>query len=88
MRPTELTPGEIADFLDTAFQHERGGDRIGLTLEQRMVLADYLGCHEEVRAAAWDVWQTRLEASGTDLGDAEYWLDVEFIEPCPQEREA
>ncbi|MFC5849566.1 hypothetical protein [Deinococcus petrolearius] len=41
-----------------------------LKLDTRTALADYLGCDEDVRAE---------EA-------AEYWLDVEFIQPCPRDQ--
>ena len=88
MRPTEPTTAEIVALLDTAFVHERGGDGPGLTLAQRTALSDYLGCHQEVSAAVWEDWKTELERRHVDLGDAEYWLDVELIEPCPQERQA
>lgn len=52
--------------------------------KQRTELADDLGCHEEARASAWEAW--RLELNPADRGAAEDWLDVEFIEPCPQGR--
>ena len=43
-----------------------------------------LGCHEDVRAAAFAVWCQELD--GVTEDEAAYWLDVEFIEPCPEER--
>ncbi len=56
------------------------------TAAERAALADYLGCHEEVRAAAWLAWTAELNP--LDWDQAEYWLDVEFIEPCPEGRPA
>ena len=52
--------------------------------EERTALADQLGCHEEVRAAAWAVWAAELNPLDWDA--VQYWLDVEFIEPCPEGR--
>lgn len=67
-RPQGLTPAEDEVEADT-----------------RQRLADYLGCHEDVRAAAWDAWADLLDdAPEVDPDAAEYWLDVEFVEPCPQ----
>ncbi|WP_255447939.1 hypothetical protein [Deinococcus sp. AJ005] len=34
------------------------------------------------RAAAFAVWCTELDDLTED--EAAYWLDVEFIEPCPE----
>lgn len=82
MRPVELTPVEIADLLDAVYRHDRGGDGIGLLLEERTVLADYLGCHEDVKATVWEAWQQELDSRGEDRGDAQSWLNVEFMEPC------
>jgi hypothetical protein len=54
-------------------------------MEVRMDMADFLGCHRDVQAEAWAAWQELLAESGdVDADEAEYWLDVEFIEPCPQ----
>ena len=49
---------------------------------ERAALADYLGCNEEARGAAWAAWSAELNS--TDWDEAEYWLDVEFVEPCPE----
>ncbi|SMB91201.1 hypothetical protein [Deinococcus hopiensis] len=84
MRPADLTPVEIADQLHAAYQEDRRLAPAGPDEEERLALADYLGCHEEARAEAWEAWHTVLELEGHDVGDAEYWLDVEFVEPCPE----
>ena len=55
-----------------------------LALPSALALADYLGCHEDVRAAAFAVWCQELD--GVTEDEAAYWLDVEFVEPCPEER--
>ncbi|WP_420594274.1 hypothetical protein [Deinococcus sp.] len=51
---------------------------------ERTALADFLGCHEEVRAAAFEAWCTELVGVSED--EASYWMDVEFVEPCPEDR--
>ena len=70
-------PGQLY----AAYQEDRRLAGDGPDEDERLALADYLGCHEEARAEAWAVWRTVLELEGHDLGDAEYWLDVEFVEP-------
>ena len=84
MRLPELTPTELADLLARAYaaDHDEAGDALGAA--ERMALADYLGCHEDVRAAAFAVWCQELD--GVTEDEAAYWLDVEFVEPCPEER--
>lgn len=50
-----------------------------------MELADLLGCHPDVQAEAWAAWQELMDEGGdVDEDEAEYWLHIEFIEPCPQ----
>ena len=86
MRLTELTPTELADLLARAYgaDHDEPGD--APSAAERTALADFLGCHEEVRAAAFAVWCQELDGLTED--EAAYWLDVEFIEPCPEARMA
>jgi len=48
--------------------------------EEHRALADFLGCHEEERHEVWEIWRQALVGEG----DALYWLDVEFIAPCPE----
>ena len=38
------------------------------------------------RAEAWAAWRDELIADGRSLEEAEYWLDVEFVQPCPEDR--
>lgn len=84
MHPAELSHDQIADLLDAAFRQDQGAADEGPDPAARRALADYLGCHEEARDEAWERWRRRLaEDPGVNLGDAEYWLDVEFVEPCP-----
>ncbi|WP_019586678.1 hypothetical protein [Deinococcus apachensis] len=79
MRPADLTPAELVDLLDDAYQEDRGGPSSGLAPAERNVLADYLGCHGEARAEALHLWQERLAWQGGDGEDAAYWLDGEFV---------
>ncbi|MFB9995467.1 hypothetical protein ACFFLM_26400 [Deinococcus oregonensis] len=85
MHPRDLSPIELADLLDAAYRQDRGWAEGGVGWMERGELANYLGCHPDVQAEAWAAWQ-ELMAEGSDIeeGDAEYWLDVEFVEPCPQ----
>ncbi|UQN04877.1 hypothetical protein [Deinococcus sp. QL22] len=84
MHPRDLTPVELADLLDAAYRQDRGLTREGPDLELRVELADYLGCHPDVQAEAWMAWQELMADGGdVDEDEAEYWLDVEFVEPCP-----
>ncbi len=84
MHLSELTSTELADLLARAYAADHGepGDALGAA--ERTALADYLGCHEEVRVAAFAVWCQELD--GVTEDEAAYWLDVEFIEPCPEGR--
>lgn len=82
MRPAALTPVEIADQLARMFDADHGQQGDIPSPAERTALADYLGCHEEARAAAWAAWCAELNS--LDWDQAEYWLDVEFIEPCPE----
>ncbi|GGL95445.1 hypothetical protein GCM10010840_36900 [Deinococcus aerolatus] len=84
MRLPELTPTELADLLARAYAADHGEPRDALSAADRIALADYLGCHEEVRAAAFAVWCQELD--GVTEDEAAYWLDVEFVEPCHEER--
>lgn len=82
MRPADLTPVEIADLLAEAYAQDQGYSLDGPTQAERTALADYLGCHEAVRAKAWEL----MRADVLDEDAAAYWLDVEFIQPCPQDQ--
>lgn len=82
MRPADLTPAEIADQLACMYAADQGDLDDLPSAEERSALADYLGCHEEARAAAWAAWCMELNPAQWD--EAEYWLDVEFVEPCPE----
>ena len=85
MRPQDLTPNELAEVLHRAYLQDLGEDVDEVGAGTRQDLADYLGCHEEARAAAWDAWSDLLDDHPEiDVDAAEYWLDVEFVEPGPQ----
>lgn len=84
MRLSDLAPTELADLLARAYAADHGEGDDAPSAAERTALADYLGCHEEMRAAAFAVWRTELE--GVTENEAAYWLDVEFIEPCHEER--
>lgn len=85
MHPRQLTPVELADLLDAAYRQDRGLDGFGLDLAERVELADFLGCHPDIHSAAWEAWQEIMSEGGDiDESDAQHWLDVEFVEPCPQ----
>lgn len=87
MHPRDLTPIEIADLLDAMYRQDLGERGDGPDLATRSELADYLGCHEDARAAALEAWRELLAPDpSVDLEHVEYWLDVEFIEPCPRDR--
>ena len=45
-----LTPVEIADLLDAAWRADQGEDVQGPGPLTRTYLADWLGCHEDLRA--------------------------------------
>ena len=85
MGAPDLTPEEIAELLHRAYQADLGDKSTAPTADERIALADYLGCHPDARDAAWDVWSVLMQDTVIDPDDAEYWLDVEFIDPCPQE---
>ncbi|MBB5362037.1 hypothetical protein [Deinococcus humi] len=82
MRPADLTPDEIADQLARMYDADQGDSDDLSSAQERTALADYLGCHEDTRAAAWAAWSVELNPADWDT--AQYWLDVEFIEPCPE----
>lgn len=86
MRPVDLTPAEIVDQLARMYAADHGQLDDIPTAAERIALADHLGCHEEARAAAWAAWCAELNPAQWD--EAEYWLDVEFVEPCPEGRAA
>lgn len=48
-------------------------------------LADFLGCHPEVRDRVWELWATELALTGRDLGEPGGWLDFDFYEAVPAE---
>ncbi len=79
MRPADLAVPEIVDLLDDAYREDRGGPSAGLARAERVELADYLGCHKEIRAEVLHLWQERLSWQGGDTEDAEFWLDMEFM---------
>lgn len=82
MRLSELTPTELADLLARAYAADHGEPGDALGAPERIALADYLGCHEDVRAAAFAVWCQELD--GVTEDEATCLLDVEFVEPCPE----
>ncbi|CAM4295406.1 hypothetical protein [Deinococcus marmoris] len=84
MRLPESTPTELANLLARAYAADHGNGDDGPSAAERTALADYLGCHKDVRAAALAVWCEELD--GVTENEAEYWLDVEFVEPCHEER--
>ena len=53
MRLIELMPTELGDLLARAYAADHGEPGDALSAAERVALADYLGCHEEVRAAAF-----------------------------------
>ena len=84
MRLPELTPTELADLLARAYAADHGEPGDALSPAERIALADFLGCHDDARDAAFAVWCTELD--GVTEDEAAYWLDVEFVEPCHEER--
>lgn len=56
MRRADLTSIEIADLLSQMYTADHGGQDDAPSRQQRTELADYLGCHEEARASAWEAW--------------------------------
>ena len=81
----DLSPAELAELLHRAYLQDLGDDVNEVSADTRQDLADYLGCHEEAKAAAWDAWSDLLDDHPEiDVDAAEYWLDVEFVEPCPE----
>ena len=84
MRPADLTPVEMAESLARMYEADHSGQDDAPSPQQRTELADYLGCHEEARASAWEAWSAELNPADWDT--AEDWLDVEFTQPCPEGR--
>lgn len=85
MNVRDLTPIEIADLLYAAWLADRGNGADGSDETTRAALADRLGCDEDLRAEAWAAWQDELIADGRNVDEAEYWLDAEFVQPCPED---
>ncbi len=83
MRLSELTPTELADLLARTYTANHGEPGDAPSAAERIALADDLGCQGEVRAA-FAVWCQELD--GVTEGEAAYWLDVEFVEPCHEKR--
>jgi hypothetical protein len=85
MHPRDLSPIELADLLDDAYREDRKLGTNGPDPAVRLELADFLGCHPEVQAEVWAAWRDVLLLEGEiEENEAEFWLDVEFVEPCPQ----
>ena len=86
MHLRDLTPVQLADLLDDAYREDRGLGNAGPDPVTRLELADYLGCHPEVQAQVWETWQELLTLEDeVQEEDAAFWLDVEFVKPCPRE---
>ncbi|SMB85426.1 hypothetical protein SAMN00790413_03399 [Deinococcus hopiensis KR-140] len=77
MHPANLTAVEIADQVHAAYQEDRRLAPAGPDEEERLALADDLGCYEEAGAEAWEAWQHRagagrggvlLNGLGSELG--------------------
>lgn len=79
MHPASLTAPEIADLLAQAYAEDQGYGHDGPSAEERTALADRLGCDETLRAEVWELLREQV----ADEDAAAYWLDVEFVEPCP-----
>ncbi|OLV16869.1 hypothetical protein BOO71_0010474 [Deinococcus marmoris] len=45
---------------------DHGGQDDAPSQQQRTELADYLGCHEEARASAWEAWAAELNPADWD----------------------
>ncbi|MFC4424884.1 hypothetical protein [Deinococcus navajonensis] len=86
MRPADLTGPELAELLHRAYLSDLGDKAEALRADERAELADYLGCHPEAREAAWEAWTKAFDEASIDAEAAEYWLDVEFTEPCHEDR--
>lgn len=84
-RPAELTPAQHAHLLHESYLEDRGLGTTGPDPVTRQELADYLGCHEAVSAAAWEEWRFLMLLETVDVFDAAYWYDVEFVEPRPED---
>jgi len=85
MNVRDLTPVEIADLLDAAWLADLAEGVDGPDAQTRAALADRLGCDEDLRAEAWAAWRDELIADRRSVDEAEYWLDVEFVQPCPED---
>ena len=80
-----LTAIEIADLLNEAWLADLGSGAGGPDEATRAALADRLGCDEDLRAEAWAAWRDELITDGRSVDEAEYWLDVVFVQPCPED---
>lgn len=58
------------DELHAAYQEDRCRAPAGPDEEERLRLADDLGCHEGARAEAWEAWRAVLELEALDLGES------------------
>lgn len=85
MNVRDLTPVELAGLLDAAYRADQGDPVDAPDPLTRVALADRLGCDEDLRAAVWEAWRFELDLTGRNADEAEYWLDVEFTEPCPED---
>ncbi len=80
-----MTPLEIVNLLHAAYREDRGGVPPGPARAERVALADYLGGHDEMWEAIWDLWRTELELSGVAVRDIMQWLEEEFVPPAPED---
>lgn len=85
MNVRDLSPVELADLLDAAWRADQGEAVSGPDGDTRTSLADRLGCDEDLRAETWAAWRDDLIADGRSVDDVEFWLDVMFVQPCPED---
>lgn len=77
LSPADLSLPDLTLLLSD--QYHRAG--LGLASgEEHRALADDLGCHPDVQAAVWDLWQVELLLTGQEVGEAGGWLDFDFYE--------
>lgn len=86
MNVRDLTPVELANLVEAAYRADQGEGVEAPDLDVRVVLADRLDCDEDLRAEPWAAWRDDMIADGRSVDGAEYWLDVEFVQPCPEDR--
>jgi len=82
MRLPQMPHTELVGLLARAYAADHGKPRKAPDAAERTALADYLGCHEEVRDAVFAVWCQGLD--GVTEVEAKDWLAMEFITPCPE----